>query len=154
MDAARETTAVSFDELTQMVEKQLDRSYQPTIAARQKLLDLIGELRALHGTATSTNLLTDKGWQIARITVQGFGGISNADVPLVLDLATGQRSPLCGATTVPGRQAWSLHWRSHSGSARATPASSPLMSSGAPSRSATVWLKARSTCILFAMPTA
>ena len=60
MNAARETTAVSFEELTQMVEKQLNRSYQPTIAARQKLLQ--GEnVAARHRAAHQRPIQHDEG---------------------------------------------------------------------------------------------
>jgi ABC-type transport system involved in cytochrome c biogenesis ATPase subunit len=86
---AADLTAVSFDELAAMVHERLERSYHPTVADRQKLLELIDELRSGREAGTSAGLLGTAGWQLVRVTVQGFGGIENHDGSLTVDLATG-----------------------------------------------------------------
>lgn len=86
-------TAVSYDELAELVQAELERGYQPTRSGRRRLLDLVVELRDAAPLRPS-GLLDGRSWRIASVSVAGIGGIG-ALAPPVLEL-----TPTAGLTVV------------------------------------------------------
>lgn len=86
-------TAVTYDELAQLVQVELDRGYQPTRAGRRRLLALIEEMRDAVSEEPS-GLLEGRAWRLASITVRGIGGIDGLEPPTL------ELTPTAGLTVI------------------------------------------------------